>query len=98
MDIIFEVIDKTRRKIRLTKKQYSHICKKHPMISNYFEEFKETLIKPDKIIESYDDKSVGFYYKYYKKLNLPYQNIFVIVKYLNGDGFIISAYFVKNIL
>ncbi|MDP2926373.1 MAG: PBECR2 nuclease fold domain-containing protein [Nanoarchaeota archaeon] len=98
MDIIFDIIDKTGRKIRLTRKQYSHICKKHPMISNYFEELKETLVKPDKVIESNDDISVRFYYKFYKKLEPPYQNILVIVKYLNGRGFIISAYFVKNIL
>jgi len=96
MDIVFETIDKTGRKIRLTRKQYSHICKKHPTVSNYFEEIKETLIKPDKIIESDDNKNVGFYYKFYKKLKTPYQNILVIVKYLNGEGFIISAYFVKN--
>jgi len=98
MDIVFEIIDKTGRKIRLAKKQHSHICKKHSMISNYFEEIKETLIKPDKIIESKDDENVRFYYKFYKKLKVPYQNILVIVKYLNGEGFIISAYFVKNIL
>lgn len=96
MDIVFEIIDKTGRKIRLTRKQHSHICKKHPVVSNYFEEIKETLIKPDKIIKS-DDESVWFYYKFYKKLNTSYQNIFVIVKYLNGEGFLISAYFVKNI-
>ncbi len=89
--------DKTGRKIRLTKKQHSHICKKHPAISNYFEELKETLIKPDKIIESDDDKNVRFYYKFYKKLKPPYQNILAIVKYLNGEGFIISTYFIKNI-
>ncbi len=96
MDIVFEIIDKTGRKIRLTRKQYSHICKKHPMISNYFEEIRETLIKPDKIINSNNNKNIGFYCKFYKKLKTPYQNILVIVKYLNGEGFIISAYFVKN--
>ncbi len=97
MDIIFEIIDKTGRKIRLTRKQWSHINRKHPTVANYFEEIKETLEKPDIITDSDIEEDVYFYYKYYKYLKPPYKYILVIVKYLNGDGFIISAYFEKNI-
>lgn len=34
-EIVFEVIDKTRRMIRLTKERWSHITTKHPYMSNY---------------------------------------------------------------
>jgi len=97
MEIIFEIVDKTKRKIKLTRKQYSHICEKHPAVADYFEEIKESLQKPDTIINSYFDNDVYFYYKYYKNLKSPNKFILVIVKYLNGAGFVISAYFEKNI-
>lgn len=71
--------------------------KKHSTMANYFEEIKETLINPNAITKSEIDKDVRFYYKYYKYLRVPYNYILVIVKYLNGDGFVISAYFEKNI-
>lgn len=97
MDIIFETIDKTGRRIRLTKRQWSHINRKHPAVANYFEEIKETLKKPNVITESDLEEDVNFYYRYYKTLKSPYKYILVIVKYLNGTGFVISAYFEKSI-
>ena len=96
MGFIFEVKDKTGRKIRLTKKQWTHINKKHPAIANYLDEIKETIENPDAVIES-EEENVCLYYKYYKRLKSPYNYILVIVKYLNGEGYIMSAYFEKNI-
>ena len=89
MDNLFEIRDKTGRKIRLTKRQWSHLSKKHPYMKNYLEEIKETLIHPDKAIK-YPDK--GYYYKNYKYLKKPNCFVLVIVKYLNGEGFIITSY------
>ncbi len=97
MEVVFEVTDKTGRRIRLTKKQWSHINNKHPTVANYFKEIKETLQKPDAITDSNTDENVHFYYRYYKYLTSPHKYILVIVKYLNGKGFIISAFFEKNI-
>ena len=96
MGFIFEVKDKTGRKIRLTKKQWTHINKKHPAIANYLDEIKETIENPDAVIES-EEENVYLYYKYYKRLKSPYNYILAIVKYLNGEGYIMSAYFEKNI-
>ena len=97
MGFIFEVKDKTGRKIRLTKKQWTHINKKHPAIANYLDEIKETIENPDAVIES-EEENVYLYYKYYKRLKSPYNYILVIVKYLNGEGYVMSAYFEKNIM
>ena len=94
---IFEITDKTNRKIRLTKERWSHITSPvspHSYMANYIEEIKECLIKPEKIINSiYDDNKVN-YYKYYKEKK---SYLRVIVKYLNGNGFVITSYFVRNI-
>ncbi len=42
---IFEITDKTGRKIRLTQERWSHITREHPEIVN-LEEVKDTLISP----------------------------------------------------
>ena len=97
MDFIFEVDDKTGRKIHLTKRQWTHITSPdslHAHMTNYLDGVKEAVIKPDKIVVSiYDDSKVN-YYKY-NKIRSEYLK--VVVKYLNGDGFVITAYFVKGI-
>jgi len=38
MGIVFEVVDKTGRKIRLTKKQWKHMIKRHSYMERYLED------------------------------------------------------------
>jgi hypothetical protein len=96
MDRLFEVIDKSRRKIRLTKKQWSHIIGIHPELSNYFEELQKTLEKPIKIV-SREKGNLNEYYSYQKNRKYSEKYLRLIVKYLNGDGFIITAHFTRTI-
>ena len=94
---IVEIVDKTGRKIRLSKERWTHITSlssPHAYMTNHLEEIKETLIEPNKITGSVYDSYKSNYYKYYKDKK---RYLKVIVKYLNGNGFVISAYFVKNI-
>lgn len=93
MDYIFEVVDKTGRKIHLSKGRWSHIQIEHPQI-NDIEEIKETLLKPMKILESDRDENVRWYFVY-KKHKKRYLKI--SVKYLNGEGYIITAHFTSKI-
>ncbi len=94
MENLFEIIDKTGKKIRLTKKQFKHvIC--HKGMENYIEEIKETLKSPIKIV-SHEIGELYDYYRYYKNRKNESKYLQVVVKYLNGHGFIITAYFVKN--
>ena len=94
MNYVFEVKDKTGRKIRLTKKIWSKIRKKHYEIEDE-ELIIETLNKPNKI-KDYDENIV-YYYKYYKNRHLPKRFLLVIVKYLNGKGIVVTSYFVDKI-
>jgi len=48
MNIIFETIDKTGRKIILTKEQWSKIRKKHPEVEHE-DLLKETIENPTKL-------------------------------------------------
>ncbi|MEK6843895.1 MAG: hypothetical protein AABX83_00555 [Nanoarchaeota archaeon] len=92
MDYLFEIIDKNKKLIRLTNKQHSHIMDQHPYMHKYMEEIKEALQKPDKITSYSIDENVLYFYKGYKHLDKPNKYVLVIVKYLNGEGYIISAY------
>ncbi len=63
-------------------------------MDKYFEEIKETLMSPDKIVRVRFEKA--YYYKNYKYLKSPNKFVFVVVKYLNGDGFVITSYIGDN--
>ena len=94
MDNIFEVIDKTGRQIRLTEKQFGHvIC--HKGMENYIEEIKDTLENPLKII-SHEAGDLYDYFNYYKNHRQRAKYLQVVVKYLNGHGFVLTAYFVRH--
>ncbi len=59
-DYVFEIIDNSGRKIHLSKKQWTHIRKKHPEIENL--EILESGIKNfDKITCNDFDSSVHYF-------------------------------------
>lgn len=94
MDIIFETIDKTGRKIRLTKKRWEHIRIEHSDVDDY-NYLKETIIHPVKVM--YLERKKATFYGYFKHKKDSAKYLRVIVKYLNGEGFVITSYFVRSI-
>ncbi len=96
MDIIFEVIDKSNRKIRLTKRQWKHI-QKHPHMHESIERIKYTIKNPITIRYSEYDETINHFYKEYKDMDVFERYLFVSVKYLNGDGFIITSFYTNRI-
>lgn len=94
MDKIFEVMDKTGRVIYLPKKQWKHISSDHPMMVHAIYQMRETLIKPLAIKTSVNDENVKEYYRYEKEGR---EYIIVVVKYLNGTGYIITSSYVRKI-
>ncbi len=94
MSNIFEINDKTGRKIRLTKERWTHILKYHPYLSNNIEEIKEALTKPLIIVQSKDDETKHHYYKSIRNMQ---GYLLVSVKYLNGEGFIPTAFWTSKI-
>ncbi len=95
MEIIFEVIDKKGRKIRLTKKQWSHIRIEHKDFIEQ-EDIKKAITNSIKIV-SHEIEDVQDHYLYFKHRKSRSKYLKVVVKYLNGEGFIITAYFVPYI-
>ena len=93
MDYIFEITDKSGRKVRLTETQWKHVKHKHPDVNELF--IEQTLQNPINII--IEENNVAIYYRYFKDKKILHY-LKVMVKYLNGDGYVVTAYFVNNIL
>ena len=96
MKNIFEKNNRAGRKIHLTKRQWSHITTIHAEMANYLDEIQNTIKNPIKIIP-HKVGDLRKYFSYQKHRKHPEKYLRVIVKYLNGDGFILTAHFIRNI-
>ena len=96
MDNIFEIKDKTGRVIYLSKERWKHILK-HPKMNEQLEEIQKTLKNPLKLIDYGLEKDIKYYYRYYKGRKSKARYLRVIVKYLNGKGYVVTAYFINKI-
>lgn len=97
MDYVFEIIDKTGRKIHLSKERWKHILK-HPHMYNQLENIKITIQNPTTIRYYEEDEDVRYFYKEFKNRNAVERYLLVSVKYLNGEGFIITSFFTDKIM
>ena len=96
MSIIFEVIDKTGRKIHLSNERWRHIRKRHPEVEEY-DSIVDALMRPDKVTNYHIDESIVYYYKYYKSRPSPDKYLLIVVKYLNGHGYVLTSYYEDKI-
>ena len=94
MNYIFEIEDKTGRKIYLTKERWTHILEHSDITIHNLEEIKLALTNPSAIIPQAFDEDKSNYYLYDKKRK---SYLLVAVKYLNGRGFITTAFFTKHL-
>ena len=85
---LFEIRDSTNRTIYLTQERWEHISE-HPEISDGLEQIKETIILPTSILYSPRDEKVHYCFRFYKGSR---KYLLVAVKYLNGKGYVITAY------
>ena len=96
MKRVLEVTDKTGRKVYLTEERYRHI-KKHPEMQDSLKIIEETIKNPQKIVSLSFDNSIHYFYSYHKNRKSKAKYLRVVVKYKNGKGFIITAFFVEEI-
>lgn len=65
-------------------------------MTNYLEEIRRTLEKPLNITFQESGNLVR-YYSYQKHRKHPEKYLRIIVQYLNGEGFVITAHFVRHV-
>ena len=97
MDLIFEVIDKNDKLIHLSKERWLHISKEHPEVTSYIIRINEILRNPTKIVSHIYNDDIKYFYRYIKEREQKSKYLLIIVKYLNGSGFIITTYFTRII-
>ena len=91
----FEVDSKLNRRIRINKSYWDYIMSvKHPSMRGLEEFVKRSLGEPIEVRRSKRDPSIYLYYGKYEARLL----CCTIVKFLNGDGFIITAYLTRRMI
>lgn len=90
------IMDKFGRSFRLTDERKRHILE-HPEMKGQLEKIKETLASPDFIERSKRDRSTLLFYKFYAKTPVGQKHLLVAAKVLNGQSFIITAFFTDNV-
>lgn len=94
-DYQFEAMSKLDKKIRVTVSYWNYISTvKHVSISGHEADVKGSLTEPIEIRSSKRDPSVYLYYGRSKAE--PF--VCTVVKHLNGEGFIITAYLTRRMV
>ena len=96
MDFVFDINDKSGKKIHLSKERWKHILT-HPFMQNQLENIKLVIKSPLTIRYNDWDKNVRYFYKEFKENEVSEKYLLVSVKYLNGEGFVITSFFTNKI-
>lgn len=95
---LIEINDRCGKVIYITNERWGHISRKHPSIANKIKEVEDIVKNPEIMRFSEYDKNVKFYFRTCKDMKSEAQYIIIIVKYLNGEGFIITSFYTNKIL
>jgi len=87
------IIDRNNKRVRFTDERKAHLADHHPEMIDQLDKIRETLKVPDCIIKSKTDTCVQLFYKYYVSTPVKAKLLCVVVKFINDDNFIITAYF-----
>ena len=91
--MLFEVISKLGRRIRVTKSYWEIVVtKKHPSVAGMIEEVMLALKDPDEVRRSRFNGSIYLYYK-----RLDDMLICVVTKHLDEEGFLVTTYLTNKI-
>ncbi|ADE14619.1 hypothetical protein Nhal_1470 [Nitrosococcus halophilus Nc 4] len=61
------------------------------------ERIGQTLVGPDKVVRSRTDPLVELFYKFYQSTPVTEKYLYIVVKNLESDHFIITAYFTDSL-
>ena len=82
--------------IRLTEERRKHILE-HPEMKGILRYIEETLLEPQKVIQSVSDKDTHLYYRFYIGTKIGDKYLCVVVKMVEKNAFILTAYLTDSI-
>ena len=94
-NLVFEVIDKTGRKVYLTLERLKHI-QRHSHMHDSVEFIKDTLQNPTTIRYEHDKDNL-YFYREFTRISPNKRYLLVAVNYLNSKGFVITSFFTDRI-
>jgi len=94
--LIFTVVDQFRRVIRLTKERHAHVVERPEMVGQE-EHIRETIAFPNLVKVSQYDAQVLCYYRWYETTPVAKKYLLCIVKVLDGEGFVITAFYTDKV-
>ena len=82
--------------IRLTGERLAHIME-HPEMAGLENAIAETLAQPEGVVESLSDPEARLYYRYYLGTRVGDKWFCVVVKVMDQDAFVLTAYLTDKI-
>ena len=82
--------------IRLTDERRTHILE-HPEMVPMEPAIEETLLHPERVVQSFSDPQARLYYRFYFRTIVGSKYLCVVVKMLDDDAFVLTAYLTDRI-
>ena len=82
--------------IRLTDERRTHILE-HPELVPMEPAIEETLLHPEQVVQSFSDPQAHLYYRFYFRTIVGNKFLCVVVKTLDNDAFVLTAYLTDRI-
>lgn len=94
--VIFEIRSCLNKKVRLTRTQWDHTVFRNRELRGQKEKIIQTIQHPEIVLYSQTDDNYQ-YYRYYSNNPVCGKYLLAIVKHLNDEGFVITAFFLRKI-
>ena len=95
--VVFEVVSKFDKRIRLTDDKYKHVCVRHPEVFGEIDRMKETLASPQIVRRSIYDEKVWLFYRFFKETPVTEKYLMVAARILNNEGLVVTSYFTDKV-
>jgi hypothetical protein len=83
-------------RIRLSEERLAHILE-HPEMKDVEPRIQQTLARPERVIESLSDPQARLYYRLYVGTRIGNKHLCVVVKMLEADAFVVTAYLTDKV-
>ena len=84
------------RRIRLTNERLAHILE-HPEMNGMEPAIEETLVRPERVVQSVSDPEANLYYRYYIGTVVGGKLLCVVVRIAEADAFVLTAYLTDRV-
>ncbi len=91
-----ELRDVWGNRVSLTDERRIHLLE-HPEMRGQEDRLAEALLEPDAVIQSPTDNTVRLFHRFYRRLAIGDKYLCLVVKYVEGDIFVITAYFTDKV-